>query len=243
MKKTVLTITVLLLVLALVSPVMASTLTPSATAKPAPTVKGKTNDNGETVFAEIKKADGSVVQITESIAVTALSETANAPAEVATALNEAYEEISAAEDVPTIATDIMEVAPGVFGSNVKAEDLVVRDLFDLSVPEDAVPKDGSTLTITFENSSNDPLLVIIKCSDKWTTIPSENVVNNGDGTVTVTFSELCPIAFVVKGEASAPVVVTPEPTKKSNTGLIAGIVAAVAAIGGGTAYAVTRKKK
>jgi len=30
-------------------------------------------------------------------------------------------------------------------------------------------------------------------------IPAEEIINNGDGTVTITFKQLCPVAIAVEG--------------------------------------------
>ncbi len=57
-----------------------------------------------------------------------------------------------------------------------------------------------------EDPRSDILIVALCKGDKdWPVIKPENVVNNGDGTVTITFSELGTVLFIVEGDAASTV--------------------------------------
>lgn len=108
---------------------------------------------------------------------------------------------------------------------------VIRDLLDVSFryqdcrqkpdhgnkPE-ILAKEGITITITFKMGigANETIKVFIfeegeaaartgnqKVQGQW--VPAKNVKNNGDGTLTVEFEDICPVAFVVeKDESTSP---------------------------------------
>lgn len=102
---------------------------------------------------------------------------------------------------------------------------VIRDLVDVSYkyndcrtkeghgnkPE-ALKEVGKTLTITFDMGlDKDTELIVMTYienpktrTSEGTWVPAESVVNNGDGTLTVVFEDICPVAFVTKLSDSAP---------------------------------------
>lgn len=88
------------------------------------------------------------------------------------------------------------------------EDYVIRELVDVSWQKTACVEAGhghkqwlkeedTTISVTFDlgvNKNTD--VVVMVCLDgKW--VAAESVVNNGDGTVTVVFEDICPVAFCV----------------------------------------------
>ncbi len=101
---------------------------------------------------------------------------------------------------------------------------VIRDLVDVSFeyvdcreiedhgnkPEQ-LKEEGVTLTITFDlGIGKDEVIdvyvyeeetVARSTSGKW--VSAKSVKNNGDGTLTVVFEDICPVAFVVKEEESS----------------------------------------
>lgn len=108
---------------------------------------------------------------------------------------------------------------------------VIRDLVDVSFryndcrqnpehgdKEEILDKEGVTLTITFKMGikANEEIKVLTfmegeaaartgsqKVNGQW--VPAKSVKNNGDGTLTVEFEDICPVAFVVeKDETIAP---------------------------------------
>ena len=96
------------------------------------------------------------------------------------------------------------------------KEYVVRDLVDVSFKEttcvgeehgheEALAEDGTTVTITFDMGvdADTEVVVLVYVDGQW--ITAEEVVNNGDGTVTVTFEDICPVAFCVeRGTAEPP---------------------------------------
>jgi hypothetical protein len=88
-------------------------------------------------------------------------------------------------------------------------DYEIRDLVDVSYKyEDCRQKEdhgnkpeklkeeGVTVTITFDMGlcPREVLEVYVYVDGQWVAV--ENVVNNGDGTLTVEFEDICPVAFV-----------------------------------------------
>ena len=92
-------------------------------------------------------------------------------------------------------------------SSINVSDLVVRDVFDVSiygVYQDYLAEDGNTITIRFElKLQPDALLLVLHnySGSEWEAIDDSRVVRNADGSVDVTFDSLSPIVFVVDGGA------------------------------------------
>lgn len=110
------------------------------------------------------------------------------------------------------------------------EDYVVRDLFDVSLictdgHKEELEKEGVYLEVTFDLkvASGTDVVVMVYLDGQWVPVPM--VTNNGDGTVTVLFEDICPVAFAVS-EASH----TPPAQTGDNSGIVIwGAVMAVAA--------------
>lgn len=95
--------------------------------------------------------------------------------------------------------------------NLSHDELVVRDLFDLSWDcnhnpshEEMVEAEGVMLQVTFKAkaAANAEIHVMTYKNDEWNPIVS--VTNNGDGTVTCVFEHLCPVAFVYGEDTTVP---------------------------------------
>ena len=106
--------------------------------------------------------------------------------------------------------------------------LVIRDLFDATWlcgehPEMIEPE-GIVLNLTFDLGleSGAPIYVFQYKNNEWNKI--ESAVNNGDGTVTCTFENLCPIAFVVDTSDYVPPIKTGD--NVGNLGLWFGLLVA-----------------
>lgn len=76
-----------------------------------------------------------------------------------------------------------------------ADTMVVRDLFEVTLYGDSLHAGSFNLKVTFEADA--PSAVAVNGASGWTMIDSQNIVDNGDGTVTVTLSELGTVAFFV----------------------------------------------
>ena len=119
-------------------------------------------------------------------------------------------EIKLSQELPAL----NDLVADKFGEGNNADNMVVRDLFlaDLShkVCKEELAKEGNTLDITFEMDVEKGtfLQVATYIDGEWQLV--EKVVNNNeddvkenDGTVTVTFEDLCPVVFLVPGEMAA----------------------------------------
>ncbi len=107
---------------------------------------------------------------------------------------------------------------------------VIRDLLDVSYKFNdcreqkethgdkptELKQEGITLTVTFNLGvdAKDEIIVMVyeqnvvarsgvqaRNAGQW--VPAKNVKNNGDGTLTVEFEDICPVAFVLKHEDSS----------------------------------------
>lgn len=204
MKKLAAMATAILAAACMAVSVSAADFTPSVTGKEAPDIVPVQTQDGKEAAALIKGADGKEIQgvSADNILVTPVAKTDEAPADVSQQLNAAYEQIKAAATldklVPNIA-DALDKLPG----KPAVSDLVVRDLFDVKLgdAEKALLKDGAYVDIRFKVSlAKDDVIVCLHNvgGTEWEVIDPSKVVNNGDGTVTVSFNSLSPIAFAVQ---------------------------------------------
>lgn len=88
-------------------------------------------------------------------------------------------------------------------------DYVIRDLIDVSLictdgHKELVEQDGVYIEITFDLGvvSGEEVIVMVYVDGKWEEVPQ--VTNNGDGTVTVLFEDICPVTFSVKSDSHTP---------------------------------------
>lgn len=96
------------------------------------------------------------------------------------------------------------------GSDLIAYDLVMYEKFDLKLYGEYADylknNEGSTIEMTFQllDWQGAPIMVVSSADgNKWTIV--ENVVDNGNGTVTIRFEELGVIAFLLEQEKAAAV--------------------------------------
>lgn len=215
MKKLVSLILIAVLLVAAMAPAFAANFTPSVSGKPAPDTVPVPGDNGEEYDAIIGNG-GNLVSgvIPGGLIVTPVSKRDEAPnQDISDSLNEAYEQIKNSDspaDLPagnggTVGDKIDEVLSDM-GSDLKADDLVVRDLFDVSMTDEYENQltDGNYVEITFDLGLDpDQELIVLQSSDKetWEVLDPSNVVINEDGSVTVRLYKLGVLAFLVDGEA------------------------------------------
>lgn len=101
----------------------------------------------------------------------------------------------------------MQIPTEKLDEKLEPDEVVIRDLFDATWlcedhPEMVAPK-GVVFDITFRVNvdADETVYVMTYKNDEWN--PIVNVVNNGDGTITCTFEDLCPVAFIVGEDADA----------------------------------------
>lgn len=210
MKKFAMLFTTVLLVVLLAIPASAASFTPSVEQKEAPTLSTMTDDSGNAVVAIIRDADGNEVQgVTASdLVITPVAKAGEADAAISETLTAAYEQIQNAETLADLVPTIGDFLTAL-GSEAAVEDLVVRDVFDVTVTGAAaeyLAQEGNTITFRFDlGISPSALLLVLHnySGSDWEIIADDKVVQNADGTVDVTFDSLSPIAFVVDGKETA----------------------------------------
>lgn len=207
MKKLALLLVVVMMFVTLAIPASAAVdFVNSVEQKPAPTVETMTDDNGNQVSAIIRDANGNQVAGIDAsqLIVTPISALAQAAEQISEMLSNAFEQIQQAETIADLVPDV-DLA-GILqqmGSTANVEDLVVRDLFDVSLDGDAaeyLAQEGNTITIRFSlNLAPTATLLVLHNYEgsNWEVISNDRVVRNADGSVDVTFDSLSPIAFVV----------------------------------------------
>ena len=206
MKKLALFLSVLLIAVTLAAPASAAVnFTPSVEQKPAPTVDTVTDSNGNEVSAIIRDQDGNEVHGVASgdITVTPVSALEQAAADISEMLSNAYEQIQQADTIADLVPTIGEFLQSIGNTVTQVADLVVRDVFDVSLTGTAaeyLAQEGNNITLRFDLGLAPSATLIVLHNyegSNWEIIPDDRVVQNADGTVDVTFDSLSPIAFVV----------------------------------------------
>lgn len=134
--------------------------------------------------------------------------------------------------------------------------VVVKEIFDVNLSDDIAEQafaNGGKLALTFEGTyqADDAVVITVynKETGEWDIIPEEDLTINDDGSLTVLFSHLCPVAFVVpetdsttasstvktSDKDAAPVIATEESGSSINSSMLmvilgVGILALVAAV-------------
>lgn len=209
MKKFAMFLSVLLIAVTLAAPVSAAVnFNPSVEQKPAPTVDTVTDANGNEVSAIIRDQNGEEVHGVSidsgELIVTPISQASQAAQAISEMLTNAYEQIQQADTIADLVPDV-DVASllTAMGSGSSVEDLVVRDVFDVSVSGEAaefLAQEGNTITFRFQlNIAPSSTLLVLHNYEgsNWEVIDDDKVVINNDGSVDVTFESLSPVAFVV----------------------------------------------
>lgn len=208
MRKTLCIVTALVICLTLAISVAAESFVPSITAKPAPEVV-KGNDAKTPAIEVVNEKDVQVESFDVNHVViipVADKDKAHVDDEVQAALAEAYETLSAPnvkldKVMPELVNVIEEAAkedPSL--KNVKANDLVVKDLFSVSVSEElakVLETEGNALKLTFDAKvEKGQFVVVMVCVDgKW--VPVDFVIN-ADGTITCTMEVVGVVAILTK---------------------------------------------
>lgn len=199
MKRIICLLTVFVLAFSLACPVFAAEgFVPSISDKDEPDIV----PDEEGVLGEIYGEDGEVIDKIEEgcLVITPISEAETSteiPEDARQELLYVYKELTEGDMKLPYEEDGLD-----------PEDMVIRDLIDASWLCDDHPEmlepEGVTIDLTFDIGVDDDIqvYVYVYIDGKW--VPAEGVVNNGDGTVTVTFEKLCPIAFCVAADANNP---------------------------------------
>ena len=247
MKRVISLVIALVLCLGLAAPVFAAEFVSSITGKESPTIVPVTGEDGKEYIGVIHDEDGNVIGYVDEkcLLITPVSKAATSeliPDEAEKTLLSVYEQLVAGT---------MDLPYEKFNADLDASNMVIRDLFDASWlcdgeniapahpdhPEMIEPK-GVTISITFNVgiSKNTTLYCMSYKHGVWN--PIVKTVNNGNGTVTCTFEDFCPIAFAVEKGADTPPSQTGD---DSNVALWAGIMA-VSVVALGAVLILSRRK-
>ncbi|MBQ8056715.1 MAG: hypothetical protein IJ275_00085 [Ruminococcus sp.] len=232
----------LTLVMALV---MALTITVSATAATfVPSIENKgapqliildENENGFVVgYITDKEGNKITTEYLDCFIITsitdALDKNSDVPEDIRKELTDLYKEIcDESTKISDLCPDLDEIVKEKWGKDKTADDLVIKDFFDISGECDEIKEhlseDGSTIELTFDvGVAGDTFITAMVYVDgKWQ--PVVDTINNGDGTVTVKFSQICPVAFLVPGTGENASVVSPTTADTSSVLVWAGIMA------------------
>lgn len=191
MRRVVCCMIALLICISLAVPAFAATGTfvPSISYKDAPGV----------VVASLNLGGGTNNDVSSCVVVTSIPEAKDKTTDITQ------------EERDTLLDVYKELSDGTMKLPDLPDGYVIRDLVDVSFEyEDCREKDdhgdkdqelkkpGVTLTVTFDLgvAGGDDVIVMTYNNGKWQPIVS--VKNNGDGTVTCDFEDICPVAFAVK---------------------------------------------
>ncbi|MDD3228836.1 MAG: LPXTG cell wall anchor domain-containing protein [Oscillospiraceae bacterium] len=236
-KKILVSLLALVMVMCASVTALATDFTSSVTAKEAPETMTATDASGKTVAAIIYDASGKEAASIPvgSLTVTPVSAAKSAVSAIGKQLTAAYEQLKTTAlntITPAIGNAVKDYSP-----SMTVDDLVVRDLFDVSLDEAAkqqLAKSGNSIKIRFAlNLPSDALLLVLHNTEgtTWELIPDEKVVRNADGSVTVEFDSLSPIAFLTDGGSIA---VDPNGPVSPQTGSESGSILLWGAVGVGT---------
>lgn len=172
--------------------------------KPAPAVESMTDESGNEVSAIIRDENGEEIHGVDAgeITVTPVSALEQAAEAISEILSNAYEQIQQADTIADLVPSIGDFLQTI-GSASQVADLVVRDVFDVSLTGTAaeyLAQEGNNITLRFDLGLAPSATLIVLHNyegSNWEIIPDDRVVQNADGTVDVTFDSLSPIAFVV----------------------------------------------
>ncbi len=200
----------ILVIIPFATTVSAENFVPSITVKPAPDVVGIGEDENGVIIGYIVNEDGETLAIVyeDCIVITSVEEAPESdeiPPEAAEILLEVFKDLSSDDTkLSSLSEAFNKLVADELGEDKDADDLVIRDLFDVTALcddlKEYLPEDGTSIDLKFDISigADEDVFAMTYIDDKWA--PVENIKNNGDGTVTVTFEEFCPVAFFVPGE-------------------------------------------
>ncbi len=207
--KKILSFLMVLVLIAIPISVCADNFVPSISYKPAPEIVPVDPATGlvGTVEGNVGTAEHDYKVYHGCIVVTPVSEAGTSteiPDDSARLLLRVYDELLAQDTkLSELSDELNQLVTAKLGNGKDADDLVVKDLFDVTVICEELTASlapiGNTLDLTFDVGvdSDEEVFIMTYKNNKWS--PIESVVNNGDGTVTGTFESFCPVAFFVEG--------------------------------------------
>lgn len=203
MKKWMTSLLAIVMCIALATPVMAADFVKSIEYKPAPEIIYDDDD----IIGHIVDEDGTILsdEHKDCIIITPISESDTLEDEEARKLLEdTYNEFASGEKKLSDVSGLNELAKEVLGEGKTGDDFVIRDFFDIMFvcsDYEKLKEHGTTIDLTFNTgiAAGTYITAMVYIDGEWVLL--KNVINNGDGTVTVTFDDVCPVAFLVPAES------------------------------------------
>ena len=194
MKKIISILTSVMLVVIMALPVFAEGFTPSITAKPAPEVVG---GEGDIIGIVIDENGNKIADIhTGDIVITGITDKDQLSDEARAELEKALAELKdGTADLPQALKDLL------------GENPVAKDLFDVTaVAKDIIDylAEGNSIQFTLDADVAEGALVGVASYVNGEWLAALEVINNGDGTITVVLPAICPVGIFVEGEPVAP---------------------------------------
>lgn len=199
MKRAISLLIALVMCLGLAVPAFAAEFVPSITGKDAPEIVPIEDDDGNEAIGTIEQ-NGDIIDYVygDCLVITPVSEATTStliPDDAEELLLDVYEQLSDGS---------MELPYNKISSDLDPDDMVIKDLFDVSwLCEEHPPivaQEGVTVTLIFDLGVDKDTTVycMTYMNNAWD--PVVSCVNNGDGTVTVVFEDFCPVVFAVEKE-------------------------------------------
>lgn len=183
----------------------------SITNKGAPEIITTTDDSGRKVIGFVCDANGKklTTEYEDCVVITSISDAQDSteiPAEAKDTLIAVYEELNKADaKLSELCPELNDIVAKELGEGKTADDLVIKDLFDISAVceelQTHLPVEGTYIDLSFDLSIPGDTLVVamVYVDGKWE--PVISTTNNGDGTITCRFDNIGPVAFLVPADA------------------------------------------
>lgn len=169
-------------------------------------------DNKEVINDKVEVVDGFITSYAGRNSIDTPYLTQDEKKTIASNLEIAYDEIKAGEPVKSLSKTLNTIAKS-FNMKYDPSVFTFTDLFDITLTENASPKLENNeytnyLKVTFEGNYDDvhnrPVVIHrTTANGKWEIADYDKLVVHSDGSVSVYFNSLCPIAILVVDQVKA----------------------------------------
>lgn len=177
--------------------------------KGAPDLVEFTAESGEVAVGYVRDQNDQIVEVitADEVMITAVGEaetSGDISAEAKEVLLRVYEELcEPGASLAKLCAALNDDVAAALGAGNNADNLVVKDLFDLTLLGDAAAAmtEDRYAELTFDISlpKDSYVAAMVYANDGWL---ASSIVNNGDGTVTCKLDATGPVAFMVPGATS-----------------------------------------
>ena len=215
MKRAIVTTLLIVFVLTTFASVYASSLfVPSVSFDSTPEIIVTDKKDDKEIISDLKDKDGNKIEeVTKgSIIITSVIDVKEGnhsiSQESADKLIDTYNQLTSSDiKLSGLIPDLKDSVKEELGEDADVDDLVISGLYDISAThndlKENIKVEGNTVTLTFKMPirKNAYFNAVVQTDKGWQ--PVKSAVNNGDGTVTVTFDQLGTVMFLtdpVKGD-------------------------------------------